>query len=67
VLHVTLSSHSMSVPEVPPEFDELSTSEKIEYVQQLWDCIADEVDSDGLTARSTRQKSDCSPVRTSSD
>jgi putative addiction module component (TIGR02574 family) len=39
----------MSAPKIPPEFDELSTSEKIEYVQQLWDRIADEVDSADLT------------------
>jgi putative addiction module component (TIGR02574 family) len=39
----------MSAPEVPPEFDELNTSEKIEYVQQLWDRIADEVNSADLT------------------
>jgi putative addiction module component (TIGR02574 family) len=34
----------MSAPKIPPEFDELSTSEKIEDVQ-LWDRIANEVDS----------------------
>jgi putative addiction module component (TIGR02574 family) len=39
----------MSAPKVPPDFDELSTSEKIEYVQQLWDRIAHEVDSADLT------------------
>lgn len=39
----------MSAPEVPPEFDELNTSEKIEYVQQLWDRIADEFNSADLT------------------
>ena len=39
----------MSIPEIPPEFDELSTAEKIEYVQQLWDRIAEEAESVELT------------------
>ncbi|MFW5966980.1 MAG: addiction module protein [Persicimonas sp.] len=39
----------MPVPKVPPEFDNLSTSEKIEYVQQLWERIAEEADSAQLT------------------
>lgn len=39
----------MSVPKVPPEFDKLSTSEKIEYVQQLWERIAEEAESAELT------------------
>ena len=39
----------MAASEIPREFDELSTSEKIEYVQQLWDRIADEVNSADLT------------------
>lgn len=39
----------MPVPKVPPEFDELSTSEKIEYVQQLWERIAEDSETVELT------------------
>jgi putative addiction module component (TIGR02574 family) len=39
----------MPVPKVPPEFDNLSTPEKIEYVQRLWERIAEDADSDELT------------------
>lgn len=39
----------MPVPKVPPEFDELSTSEKIEYVQQLWERIAEDSEAVELT------------------
>lgn len=39
----------MPVPKVPPEFDKLSTSEKIEYVQKLWERIAEDSDSVELT------------------
>ena len=39
----------MSLPKVPPEFDALSTDEKIEYVQQLWDRIARDGEPSDLT------------------
>ena len=39
----------MAVPKIPNEFDALSTSEKIEYVQRLWERIAEESDSVELT------------------
>lgn len=39
----------MSVPDIPADFDNLTTSEKIEYVQRLWDRIASDADSAELT------------------
>lgn len=35
----------MSIPKIPPEFDELSTSQKVEWVQRLWERIS-ETDSE---------------------
>ena len=32
----------MTLPDVPPEFDKLSTEEKIKYVQKLWERIAED-------------------------
>jgi putative addiction module component (TIGR02574 family) len=38
------------IPELPPAgFDELSTEEKIEYVQSLWDYISSDADTVPLT------------------
>jgi putative addiction module component (TIGR02574 family) len=39
----------MPVPTVPPEFDQLSTPEKIEYVQKLWERIANSSEAAELT------------------
>ena len=39
----------MTLPKIPPEFEELSTSEKIEYVQKLWENIAESSTSVELT------------------
>jgi len=39
----------MSIPKAPPEFDNLSTSEKIDFVQLLWERIAEEADVAELT------------------
>lgn len=35
---------SSKVPLPPPGFDELSTDEQIEYLQDLWDCITSRED-----------------------
>lgn len=39
----------MPVPNIPPGFDDLSTPEKIEYVQKLWERIAQDADAVELT------------------
>ncbi len=39
----------MPIPNIPPEFDKLSTSEKIEYVQKLWERIAEDTEAVELT------------------
>jgi putative addiction module component (TIGR02574 family) len=40
----------VKIPELPPPgFDELSTQEKIEYVQSLWDYISSDADTMPLT------------------
>jgi len=39
----------MAIPKVPPEFDGLTTSEKVEFVQRLWDRIAADSDAMDLT------------------
>lgn len=36
---------STRLPTPPPGFDELPVEEKLEYVQSLWDRIAEDVDS----------------------
>lgn len=39
----------MALPKIPQEFKELNTSEKIEYVQKLWENIAETSSSIELT------------------
>lgn len=41
----------MTLPKIPKEFDELSTAEKIEYVQALWERIAEDTESVDLTPK----------------
>ena len=39
----------MPVPKIPTGFDQLSTAEKIEYVQRLWERIAEAPEAVELT------------------
>lgn len=39
----------MPIPVIPPEFDELSPAEKIEYVQRLWERIAEDPELVAMT------------------